>query len=203
VNTPRTERSNEAWLDALRGAEPDALADLAGLVAGALRKALRPRRLDDATLDDLGQVAVLQVLEKLDHFEGRSRFTTWAWSVAVRAAMTELRRPVYRTGDGDDALPEVATDAAGPAATAERQDVVDALYRVIEHDLTERQRTAVLGELRGRPQEELLDELGIDRNALYKLRHDARRKLRAGLGAAGICDVAVREALGLPSQDAS
>ena len=128
MKSSRIERSNDAWLEALSAAVPDAavVEDLGGLVRGALHKALAARALDASTLGDLAQVAVVQVLAKLEHFEGRSRFTTWAYSVAVRAALTELRRPLYR---------------------------------------------------------------------------DARRKLRAGLGAAGFCDIAVRESLGLASKE--
>ena len=203
MSSPLLDRSDATWLDGLAAEDPDVIADLGTLVHGALRKALVNRDLDDATLDDLTQVAVVQVLQKRDRFEGRSKFTTWAYSVAVRAALTELRKPVYRSGDGDEVLEGVAGEGPGPAAALEAQNVIDILYRVIEQELTERQRTAVLGELQGRPQAELLEELGINRNALYKLHHDARRKLRAGLGAAGICDLAVREALDLPSQDVS
>lgn len=204
VSSSRIERSNDVWLEALCAAVPDAavVEDLGGLVRGALHKALAARALDASTLDDLAQVAVVQVLAKLEHFEGRSRFTTWAYSVAVRAALTELRRPLYRTGSGNEAeLESVADGDAGPVAAAEQGEIVAVLYRVIEDELTEHQRAAVMGELAGKPQDELLSDLGINRNALYKLQHDARRKLRAGLGAAGFCDIAVRESLGLASKE--
>ena len=55
----------------------------------------------------------------------------------------------------------------------------------IEHDLTEKQRTALLAELKGMPQDEIARQLGSNRNAIYKLTHDARKKLRAALEAAG------------------
>ena len=35
------------------------------------------------------------------------------------------------------------------------------------------------------PQDEIARQLGSNRNAVYKLTHDARRKLRAGLESAG------------------
>lgn len=197
------DRSNDEWLRALRadGSEAEnAQAELQGLVAGALRKAVaRHTRLDAATFDDLVQTAVLQILSRLDLFEGKSRFTTWAYSVAVRSAFTELRKPAYRKDvAGADELSEQAdTTAPGPTSHAERKEIVALLRRVIQEDLTPRQRTAILGELRGTPQDELLAELGINRNALYKLLHDARRKLREALCAAGICDHEVREAFDL------
>jgi RNA polymerase sigma-70 factor (ECF subfamily) len=196
-------RSNEEWLAALRG-EDDAArraqTELRTLVQGALRRATGgPGALDEATLEDLTQVAVLRVLEKLDRFEGRSRFTTWAYSVAVRAAFSELRKAPYRNGPPaeEPAGEEAADEAATGSARLERREIVDVLYRVLETALTEKQRTAVLGDLRGTPGPALAAELGTNPNALHKLMHDARARLHDGLRAAGITDDEVREAFGL------
>ena len=57
------------------------------------------------------------------------------------------------------------------------------------------QRVAVVGELRGLPTSEIAARLGTNRNALYKLHHDARRKLRDGLVAAGYGAADVRGSL--------
>jgi len=190
-------RSNEEWVRALRGEGPDSSKvqeELHALVLRALRKATS---LDEATLEDLTQIATLRVLEKLDRFEGRSRFVTWAWSVAVRAAFSELRKAQYRTTAPeapDDTVEDEKADTTGPA---ERSEIVEALYRVIETELTPKQRAAILGELRGSSSEALSEELGTNRNALYKLLHDARARLRDGLASAGISDEEVRDAFGL------
>ena len=63
--------------------------------------------------------------------------------------------------------------------------MVEALDRAIEKELTERQRVALKAELRGMPQEEIGRRLGSNRNAVYKLLHDARRKLKSALERAG------------------
>ena len=44
---------------------------------------------------------------------------------------------------------------------------------------------ALTAELNEMPQDEIARYLGSNRNALYKLTHDARRRLRQGLEAAG------------------
>ena len=200
-----TRRSNEEWLSALRGtdsAAEDAQRELRLRIRGALQKATGSfGPLDEATLEDLTQIAVMRVLAKLDRFEGRSQFTTWAYSVAVRAAFSELRKSHYRAAPlAVDETPdaEVVPDTQ-PAATEslERQEIVDILYRVIEEELTDRQRRAILAELRGTPMEAIEKELGTNRNALYKLMHDARLKLRAGLDSAGFSDEEVRGAFDL------
>lgn len=189
----------ETWLAELRAEDPEAQRRLQALVAGAVRKAVGGQVVDEATLDDLIQVAVVRVLRNLHRFEGRSKFSTWAWAVAVRAAFSELRRASVRQAAGlptGEAL-ELASTAPPPERGVERQEIVEIMQRVISAELTERQRLALLGELAGRPQEDLLAELGLNRNALYKLTHDARRKLKQGLLAAGICDDQVREAFDL------
>lgn len=194
------ERTNEEWLGARRGAGPAAdraQLHLRSLLAGALRKATSRFSPDDATLEDLTQVALLRVLEKLDRFEGRSRFTTWAYSVAVHAAFAELRRSRGPRTTGEAAAAEVSDDQADPTAPVEQREIVDLLHRIISDQLTERQRAAVLGELRGTPRDQLAAELETNRNALHKLLHDARSKLRHGLEAAGIFDDDVRRAFDL------
>src|SRR5262249_34019534 len=60
------------------------------------------------------------------------------------------------------------------------------LREVIEHDLTEKQRQVLSAELSGVPHAEIATRLGMNRNALYKLGHDARRRVKARLEAAGV-----------------
>jgi RNA polymerase sigma-70 factor, ECF subfamily len=60
-----------------------------------------------------------------------------------------------------------------------------AMHTVISEQLTGKQWLALTAELNGMPQDEIARQLGSNRNAVYKLTHDARRKLRAGLEAAG------------------
>ena len=195
-----TELGNDAWLERLRsGADPEAQSELRRLVERAVRKAAAGRGdIDDAVFDDLTQVSTLRVLDNLDRFEGRSKFSTWAYSVAVRAAFSELRRPIYRSPGVDlTAAEDSVSGGTAPEVQAEQAEIIEVMHRVIAEELTERQRIAVLGELEGTPQEDLLDRLEINRNALYKLTHDARQKLRQGLTSAGICDDQVRAAFDL------
>jgi RNA polymerase sigma-70 factor (ECF subfamily) len=85
---------------------------------------------------------------------------------------------------------------AGPSTDA-RQAVLAEMHRVIETELTDRQRQALVAEFKGMPQAEIAARMGLTRNALYKLTHDARQNLKRGLEAAGIDGDGVREALDL------
>ncbi len=182
-------RSDEQWLSELREApaRAETVVALRSYVVGGLRRALAGRPgVSDADLEDFAQASVIRILDRLESFEGRSRFTTWALAIAIRVAMTELRRRRW----GDRSLADLEVDRPSPRSTRAESDPGDALVRAdeiarleraIETHLTPRQRTAILAELAGMPTAVLAEQLGITPNALYKLHHDARRKLRAAL----------------------
>jgi RNA polymerase sigma-70 factor, ECF subfamily len=54
---------------------------------------------DAATIEELANSAADEaltvLLTKLDTFEGRSRFTTWAYKFAILQAATEVRRRAW------------------------------------------------------------------------------------------------------------
>jgi len=203
---PVTERTNEDWLRSLGGpgtADEAAVAELREVLRRGLRRALTGRAAaDDGFIEDMTQEGALKVLNGLTTFRGDSRFTTWAITVAVRVAFTELRRARWK----DVSLDRLVEDApaklpAAPPADAPLQDarqaVLAEMHRVVETELTDRQRQALVAELRGMPQGEIAAQMGLTRNALYKLTHDARRNLKRGLEAAGIEGNEVRKAFDL------
>jgi RNA polymerase sigma-70 factor (ECF subfamily) len=81
----------------------------------------------------------------------------------------------------------------------EKDEIIALMHRVMERDLTERQRFLLVAELNGVPQAELCTRLSLNRNALYKLSHDARQKLKQGLLATGVTEDDVREVFAIAS----
>ncbi|MDP9484289.1 MAG: hypothetical protein M3Q49_00585 [Actinomycetota bacterium] len=68
-----------------------------------------------------------------------------------------------------------------------RQVVLATLERFIVEELTDRQRQALVAvEIDEMPLEEAARRMGTNRNALYKLLHDARRRLKRRMMAEGI-----------------
>jgi RNA polymerase sigma-70 factor, ECF subfamily len=195
-----SEKSDEQWCALLAARDGDAVADLRAALCRGLRSALAGRA-DASAADDFAQEATLRVLDRLDSFRGDSRFLTWAQAVAVRVAFSELRKARYRDVSLDAlaaarALPEpAAPPAPDPGAALDRETVFGALRRLIETDLTEKQRAVMRAELDGVPQAVIAERLGTNRNALYKLGHDARMKLKRGLEAAGFSADVVRSVL--------
>ena len=193
------ERTNQEWLAELRGPGRDqALADLRSRLVRGLRYAMADRpNVTEADIEDLVQDALVRILDGLDSFRGESRFTTWAQKIAVRVAFTELRRRRWKDVslqdlisqyDDVDLTPTVLTDpAASPEQQATRQMMLEMVHRLIAEELTERQRQAMTAVMMGGMSlEEVARRMGTNRNALYKLLHDARRKLQKRMIAEGL-----------------
>ncbi len=194
-------RDNAEWLAALRsnGAEQSAaIADVRALVLRAALYALRRARGHlglmapaeiQALAEDCAQEAVLAIVQSLDRFRGESRFTTWAYAFGVNAALMAARRERWKRVPLDRVLEDGAwewaawRDGASDAERRAREDeTLAALRDAIEECLSERQRQALKAVVFDDvPLDELARHWGSNRNALYKLLHDARRKLKARL----------------------
>ncbi|MGH9056203.1 MAG: RNA polymerase subunit sigma-70, partial [Acidimicrobiales bacterium] len=71
----------------------------------------------------------------------------------------------------------------------EWRDVVEAVHRAVDDELTDHQRRVFVAiVLDGMPLDVLVAELGSNRNAIYKTLFDARRKLRVSLVTHGYLD---------------
>ena len=74
-----------------------------------------------------------------------------------------------------------------PEELALQSMVLGELRRIIDEELTERQREAVVAVLlEGMPISEVAKRMDTNQNALYKLLHDARRKLKRQMEAASL-----------------
>jgi RNA polymerase sigma-70 factor, ECF subfamily len=201
------ERTNAAWIDALsapEGPDPEALADLRAQLRRAALFSIR-RRLSTAhgvmsdeiesLAEDCAQEALLIALQHLGSFRGEARFATWASAITVGVAMAAMRRRLWRDLSLDhmpDGWQEPATSAASssgwehPHLAAQRTEIWSVIKEVVQRDLTDRQRQVLnLVVIHGVDADEVAERLGITAGALYKLTHDARRKLKAGLLARG------------------
>ena len=189
------QRTNQEWLKQLRDPlDEAALADLREILLRGLRASLSNRiNTDlDAITEDFVQDALLKILKSLETFRGESRFTTWAQKVAIHVAYTELRRrrwkdislqDIIETSEGDEYTPAILTDpGTSPEREASQNDMLDIVYSMIETELTERQRTAMIAILQGgMPIDQVAEKMGTNRNALYKLIHDARKRMQQSL----------------------
>jgi RNA polymerase sigma-70 factor, ECF subfamily len=195
----------EEWhldLHAQGARRDEAVAHLHGLLLRAARFEVFRRRgsvpqLSAVELDELAEEAAdgaaLSVLRRLDDFRGESSFRTWAYKFALLEASVKVRRRAWR--DREVTLePEhwesLAHAGPGPDDDAENAALLAAVRDGIRTALTPRQRQVLVAAvLEGVPIDVLADRLGSNRNALYKVLHDARRRLREHVAAAGFPEV--------------
>lgn len=172
------EHDDQVWIDGLR-AQTAMVGELRDFLRRTLAKGFG-RQLQDADLDDLTQDCMVRVQQKLDTFAGQSRFTTWAVTIAVNCAVSELRKRRYQHVSIDE-----ASERADWSADQGDEQRVAQLRRGIAEALTERQREAIQAALGGLPLTELARRYGVSQGAVYKLLHDARRRLKQFLEVEG------------------
>lgn len=199
------DRSNKEWLADLKSDGPDkeaALADLRTTIQTGLPYALSNYLSPDnpqfkSLIDEVTQDTLLRVLDHMNTFEGRSRFTTWVQKIAVRIALTELRRRRWRDFSLDSlvdeneegvSFPSLMIDPApNPDALTQQSDLLQRVGRLINEELTEKQRQAIVATaIEGVPLEEVARRMNMKRNALYKLLHDARLRLKKRMANEGL-----------------
>ena len=175
-----------------------AIRELHALLLRAARFEIRRRaaavvhvRGEDA--DDLALQAAddafVAVMGKLDDFRGDSRFSTWAYKFALYETAVRVRRRTWQHREvviDPDTWLNVADHAAGPAAQLRQTELLGAIRLLIDTDLTPHQRDVLVAlTIQDIPIDVLAERLDTTRGALYKTLHDARRKLRKQLAAAG------------------
>ena len=208
-------RDNQAWLRDLHasGTPRDAaLVDLRALLLRALPQGiarwLSPENPEfESFIEDTAQETLVRVLDRLDTFEGRSQFTTWVYKISVRVALNELRRRRWRDVSLEGLMEDEADDSAShqfassdpsPEAVVERVDILQRVQEIMAQELTIRQRAAMHAiNMQGVPMEVVARRMGTNRNALYKLLHDARLRLKHRLEREGLPPKELLEMFGL------
>jgi RNA polymerase sigma-70 factor, ECF subfamily len=202
VSADAADRTVVEWMAGLRASgvqRDDTVAELRDLLLRVARFECDRRRgllrVRGPELEDIAQQAVndalVSIMAKLDEFRGESRFTTWAYKFVMFQVSTKIGRHFWRTGSaavGEPVDPERIADrlATPPDQRAEQRELLAALARAVEQDLTAHQRKVFVAiALDDVPVDALAAELGSNRNAVYKALFDARRKLRASLAGAG------------------
>ena len=195
-------RTNAEWLADLRNEETqaEALADLRQYLLRAAALYIE-RHHEDLTYlgtsasehlaEDLAQEALLQIQANLDTFRGESKFTTWAYRFVINLAATELRLARWRVlsleslmGESEIPLFTFLSDqgSPNPETAAARDQIIALIRKIIAEELSQRQRFALINvHFNGVPMAEVARQLGTTPNNVYKLIHEARKKLKNGL----------------------
>ncbi|MCG8653957.1 MAG: RNA polymerase sigma factor [Pirellulales bacterium] len=151
---------------------------------------MRKRYGGSLDVEDTVQETLVKILDSLDSFRCECRFTTWAITVATRVGINQTRLRKFRDVSieklADDGM--VFEEVAIEDRSANNHDMAllrQRLSESIEQRLSDRQKSAVRALLEGMSIEAVAEKTGSNRNAVYKLVHDARVKLKAGLEQSG------------------
>jgi len=193
------QRSNTEWWADLKGPNQEsAITDLRKILTRGLTYSLSSRISGDleSVVDDFVQDSLLRILDKIDTFRGESKFTTWAQKIAVRVAYTEMRRQRWKDISLEDLLPDESVDftpsiladpSPDPEKRANQTIFAEMIQEIISEELTDRQREAMMAIIAGgMPIDEVAKRMGTNRNALYKLIHDARKRMLQRLKERGL-----------------
>ena len=195
-------RDNAWWVETLSNPPAEeAIAELRSILVRGLKPALHKyvdRELEEF-VEDVAQDALLKIIDRVGTFRGDSKFTTWALKIAVREGLSELRRKKWDdvslnlfTGKGENGtsnsgeLPFPSESPAPDRATHESM-VLQNVMSIINEELSPKQKSAMMALMvDDMPITVVAEQMGVKRNALYKLVHDARLNLKSKMESRGI-----------------
>lgn len=191
--------SNEEWIKHLSPPPEDiAIAQLRKFLVRGLKASLYKyvdKDLEDF-VEDIAQDSVLKILDKIQTFRSESKFTTWAMKIAVREGYTELRKKRYedislhdytQMDPEDERGIEIEEETALPDQLAHESMMVQKVMKIMEEELTDKQQKVLRHLMVDQiPMTVVAEMMNSNRNAVYKLVHDARLKLKNRLETEGI-----------------
>jgi RNA polymerase sigma-70 factor (ECF subfamily) len=147
-----------------------------------VRRMVHSMTLDDGLADDLVQEVFLRAFRGLGSFEGRSKFTTWLYRIAMNVAHDTLARRRRSPLDGRAELPRDATSAdQPPEAAAHQAEQQGAVGRAIAELSPKLRAAAVLVLIEELDPAEAARIEGCSRATIYWRLHEARKRLARSL----------------------
>lgn len=176
---------DDGWIERLndQSQRGDAIGELTDLLVRGIAKAINQRDCHAIAPEDIAQDSILKILDSLKSFRGECKFTTWALTIAIRIGISQLRRKRFQdvsleslTQEGRRIEPSVMHDSI--ERRLDREMLEMKMSDLMESKLTDRQKTAMHALLQGTPVDVIAERTRSNRNAVYKLIHDARKRLR-------------------------
>lgn len=140
---------------------------------------------------DVAQEVFLKVFRELDHFQGKSKFKTWLYRVAVNAAIDQQRKQrsmisidATDSSGEDDEPPMVLVDLKqDPSESAYQAELRQYVGKALESLTPDQRAILVLREWQGLSYEEIAETLEIEIGTVMSRLFYARRHLGEILGA--------------------
>lgn len=150
-------------------------------------RSLRRLGVPESDVADAVQDVFLVVHRRLSEFEGRSKITTWLYSICFHAARDRRKLAhMRRRAHDDEPLLDCADDRADVGAEAERRQAITLLEAILDELPLEQRAVFTLFELDGMGGEEVAELLDVPLGTVYsrlRLARDAFRRAVARLKA--------------------
>jgi RNA polymerase sigma-70 factor, ECF subfamily len=183
IEHPPDERELALIVDRARQGSAEAFEQLARRVRGHVRAWAMRITGDPDDAEDVAQLVLLRVRDRLGGFEGTSRFTTWLYRVTRNVALNrqrgELRRARLLEAHGETMLGAAPSEVLERVEVEERAGAARLALACLE-SLPSRQREIFeLSDLAGLTSPEIAERLGIDAVTVRVHLMKARRAVRA------------------------
>ena len=166
----------DRWLRGDRTAFSDIFRAYRKLVYGILRHLLG----NDPDIDDVVQLAFIEVFRSLATFEGRSKLSSWIARIALHAGYHHLRHRRNHPSDfaSEHDIPDLADSSAhGDTERGIRQREAMARVHAIVATIATKKRTVfVLNDLEGMSQEDIAEVVGTSIATVRTRLFHARRE---------------------------
>lgn len=141
---------------------------------GILHKVCRMYTRQEADREDLLQEILLQVWKSLPHFEGRSKFSTWLYRIALNTAITYMRKDQRHSSRMQ--FPEVLPSLSSKSSE-ERDPQTERLYWAIGR-LPKVEKALVMLYIDDYSNIEIGEMMGISPNNVAVRLHRIKTKLK-------------------------
>ncbi len=167
--------SDEALMENLRQGDIQAFDELYTRHRQSLFNFLYRLLHDAALAEDVFQETYIRVLENVDRFNPRRKYSTWLYTIAHNLCMDELRRQSMSIPAEKMATSPPACDPLERLLEREDEETVHQLLAGLNPHL---RAVVVLRVLRGCSQEETANIVGIPIGTVKSRLHNALRQLR-------------------------
>ena len=131
-------------------------------------------------LDDVVQMAFIEIYRSLKRFEGRSRMSTWVRRIAVNVALQHIRKKRRKRWLVNDPTGEEIPkrmESVDQIRRLEEREALEKVYEVVAHLSKKKRLVWLLHELVGFSNEDIGDFLDIPLNTVRSRLLAARREL--------------------------
>lgn len=158
------------------------LETLAARHVATVRRMIHSMILDDTLADDLAQEVLLRAFRGLGAFDGRAKFTTWLYRIAMNAVRDAVARRRRSPVDGRASLPPDAVARIDPPdALAERAEFDGIVDRALAELPPKLRAAIVLVAIEELDPAEAARIEGCTRATIYWRLHEARKRLATSL----------------------